>query len=90
MDPIVDIAALGKKYNIPVHVDACLGGFIIPFMEEAGYPLPLFDFRVDGVTSISLDSHKVFNSSLFLKLIIIVETEVRVIRLLVIKLIFID
>jgi len=58
MDPIVDIAALGKKYNIPVHVDACLGGFIIPFMEEAGYPLPLFDFRVDGVTSISIDSHK--------------------------------
>nr|CAG4642477.1 EOG090X051L [Evadne anonyx] len=58
MDPIVEIAALGKKYDIPVHVDACLGGFIIPFMEEAGYPLPLFDFRVDGVTSISLDSHK--------------------------------
>jgi len=58
MDPIVEIAALGKKYNIPVHVDACLGGFIIPFMEEAGYSLPPFDFRVDGVTSISVDSHK--------------------------------
>ena len=60
MDPIVDIAALGKKYKIPVHVDACLGGFVIAFMEEAGYPLPPFDFRVDGVTSISVDSHKVF------------------------------
>jgi len=58
MDPIVDIAALGKKYKIPVHVDACLGGFVIAFMEEAGYPLPPFDFRVDGVTSISVDSHK--------------------------------
>jgi len=50
---------LGAKYNIPVHVDACLGGFLIPFMEKAGYPLPLFDFRLPGVTSISCDTHKV-------------------------------
>ncbi|XP_045595073.2 sphingosine-1-phosphate lyase [Procambarus clarkii] len=58
IDPIEEIAALGIKYNIPVHVDSCLGGFLIPFMEEAGYPLPLFDFRVTGVTSISADTHK--------------------------------
>ncbi|CEF63252.1 Sphingosine-1-phosphate lyase 1 [Strongyloides ratti] len=57
-DPIIEIAELGKKYNIPVHVDACLGGMLIPFMEEAGYPIPLFDFRVPGVTSISCDLHK--------------------------------
>lgn len=59
------IAALGIKYNIPVHVDACLGGFLIPFMKRAGYPLPLFDFRLNGVTSISADPHKVndFNFS---------------------------
>lgn len=50
---------LGKQYGIPVHVDACLGGFLIPFMEEAGYSLPRFDFRLDGVTSISCDTHKV-------------------------------
>ncbi|XP_039250909.1 sphingosine-1-phosphate lyase 1-like [Styela clava] len=58
IDPIKDIAALGLKYGIPVHVDACLGGFLIAFMEEAGFPLEPFDFRVPGVTSISADSHK--------------------------------
>lgn len=59
MDDIEGIAALGLKYNIPVHVDACLGGFIIPFMKSAGYHIPPFDFRVEGVTSISADTHKV-------------------------------
>ncbi|KAG7158655.1 Sphingosine-1-phosphate lyase 1-like [Homarus americanus] len=58
IDPIEEIAELGMKYNIPVHVDACLGGFLIPFMEEAGYPVPRFDFRLKGVTSISADTHK--------------------------------
>lgn len=59
MDDIQAIAKLGLKYNIPVHVDACLGGFLIPFMKRAGYPLKPFDFRVNGVTSISADPHKV-------------------------------
>jgi len=58
MDNIQAIAALGVKYDIPVHVDACLGGFLIAFMEDAGFPLPPFDFRVSGVTSISADTHK--------------------------------
>ncbi|XP_076064939.1 sphingosine-1-phosphate lyase [Oratosquilla oratoria] len=58
VDPIEEIADLGVKYDIPVHVDACLGGFLIPFMKEAGYLLPLFDFCVEGVTSISADTHK--------------------------------
>ena len=39
-------------------VDACLGGFILPFGEELGYPIPPFDFRVPGVTSVSADTHK--------------------------------
>lgn len=64
MDDIAAIAALGIKHNIPVHVDACLGGFLIPFMKRAGYPLPPFDFRVNGVTSISADPHKVNNDIL--------------------------
>ena len=59
IDPVEEIAALGLKYDIPVHVDACLGGFVIAFMEEAGYRLAPFDFRVEGVTSISADTHKV-------------------------------
>uniref|UniRef100_A0A1L8E2I0 sphinganine-1-phosphate aldolase n=1 Tax=Nyssomyia neivai TaxID=330878 RepID=A0A1L8E2I0_9DIPT len=58
LDDIEAIAKLGLKYNIPVHVDACLGGFVIIFMKSAGYPLPPFDFRVKGVTSISADTHK--------------------------------
>lgn len=53
---------LAVKYNIPFHVDACLGGFLIAFMDKAGFPLKrLFDFRVKGVTSISADTHKVRN-----------------------------
>lgn len=50
---------LGLKYNIPVHVDCCLGGFLYPFMEKAGFSVPVVDFRVPGVTSISADTHKV-------------------------------
>ncbi|XP_076816982.1 sphingosine-1-phosphate lyase 1-like [Clavelina lepadiformis] len=58
LDPIVEIAELGKKYGIPVHVDACLGGFLLPFMKDAGYEIPPCDFAVPGVTSISADTHK--------------------------------
>lgn len=59
IDPIPEVAKLAVKYKIPLHVDACLGGFLIVFMEKAGYPLDRpFDFRVEGVTSISADTHK--------------------------------
>lgn len=48
------------KYKIPFHVDACLGGFLIAFMDKAGFPLKHpFDFSVEGMTSISADTHKV-------------------------------
>ncbi len=58
LDPIQDIATLALKYKLGVHVDSCLGGFILPFMERAGYPMEPFDFRIKGVTSISADTHK--------------------------------
>ncbi|XP_060576368.1 sphingosine-1-phosphate lyase 1-like, partial [Ruditapes philippinarum] len=58
IDPIEEIAALGRKYSIPVHTDCCLGGFLVPFMEKAGFSVPKVDFRVPGVTSISADTHK--------------------------------
>lgn len=58
IDPIEDLSKIAVKYNIPLHVDACLGGFLIVFMEDAGFKLPLFDFRLPGVTSISCDTHK--------------------------------
>eukprot|EP01064_Diplonema_japonicum_P038413 TRINITY_DN92_c0_g2_i5.p1 TRINITY_DN92_c0_g2~~TRINITY_DN92_c0_g2_i5.p1 ORF type:complete len:575 (+),score=239.80 TRINITY_DN92_c0_g2_i5:51-1727(+) len=59
IDPIEEIAAIGVAKNIPVHVDACLGGFILAFAEKAGFDVEeVFDFRVPGVTSISCDTHK--------------------------------
>ena len=59
IDDISAIAALGRRYKIPVHVDACLGGFLLAFMPQAGFSIPPFDFKVSGVTSISADTHKV-------------------------------
>jgi sphinganine-1-phosphate aldolase len=58
IDPIPDLAALAAERGVGMHVDACLGGFILPFGEELGRDIPPFDFRVPGVTSISADTHK--------------------------------
>ncbi|KAI6660073.1 Sphingosine-1-phosphate lyase 1 isoform X1 [Oopsacas minuta] len=58
IDPVEEIAKLGLKYNVGVHVDCCLGGLLVPFVEETGRSIPVVDFRVDGVTSISCDTHK--------------------------------
>lgn len=58
IDPIAEISVIGKERNIPVHVDCCLGGFLLPFMDKVDFPLELFDFRLPGVTSISCDTHK--------------------------------
>lgn len=59
MDDIEAIAKLGLKKSIPVHVDACLGSFVVALSSAAGYDLNPFDFSVEGVTSISVDTHKV-------------------------------
>jgi glutamate/tyrosine decarboxylase-like PLP-dependent enzyme len=58
IDPIDDLAALCRDKGIPMHVDSCLGGFLLPFVEKLGYEVPPFDFRVPGVTSMSADVHK--------------------------------
>lgn len=58
VDPIEDIAKLARKRGIGVHVDSCLGGFLVPFMKKAGFEIDPFDFQVPGVTSISADTHK--------------------------------
>jgi len=58
IDPIEELGALAVKHGIYVHVDACLGGFLLPFVEKLKYPLPLCDFRVPGVGTISADTHK--------------------------------
>lgn len=58
IDPIQEMGAIAQKKGIPLHVDACVGGFILPFMAMNGESLPLWDYRVPGVTSISADIHK--------------------------------
>jgi sphinganine-1-phosphate aldolase len=58
IDPIPEIAALAADRGVACHVDACLGGFILPWAERLGYPVPAFDFRLPGVTSMSADTHK--------------------------------
>ncbi len=58
IDPIGDMAAIAAERGVGLHVDACLGGFLLPWAERLGYPVPRFDFRVPGVTSMSADTHK--------------------------------
>ena len=58
VDPITELSDVASKYKIGLHVDACLGGFLLPFVKKLGYPIPDFDFTVPGVTSISADIHK--------------------------------
>lgn len=58
IDPIAELSELARQHSIGFHTDACLGGFVLPWAEKLGYPVPLFDFRLPGVTSISADTHK--------------------------------
>jgi sphinganine-1-phosphate aldolase len=58
IDPIEAMGAIAQKHGIPLHVDACVGGFILPFMALNGRSLPTWDYRVPGVSSISADLHK--------------------------------
>ena len=58
LDPIATIAVLAQRHHVPMHVDACIGGFMLPWLEKLGYTIPVWDFRVAGVTSISADVHK--------------------------------
>jgi glutamate/tyrosine decarboxylase-like PLP-dependent enzyme len=58
IDPIEAMGQIAQRHGVPLHVDACVGGFILPFMAMNGIALPLWDYRVPGVTSISADIHK--------------------------------
>lgn len=58
VDPINELARIAQEHDILFHVDACVGGFVLPFMRKLGYVVPDFDLRVPGVTSISADLHK--------------------------------
>ena len=58
VDPIRELAAIAQEHNLLFHTDACVGGFMLPFVRKLGYPVPDFDFCVPGVTSVSADLHK--------------------------------
>ncbi|KAI1173062.1 pyridoxal phosphate-dependent transferase [Nemania sp. FL0916] len=58
MDDISALSKLALKRRLPLHVDCCLGSFLVPFLEKAGFETEPFDFRLKGVTSISCDTHK--------------------------------
>ncbi len=59
IDPIAALSDVALEMGVGLHVDGCLGGFILPWGQELGYDdIPLFDFRLPGVTSISADTHK--------------------------------
>ena len=58
IDPIEELSTLALQHGIGFHTDACLGGFVLPWAQKIGYPVPAFDFRLPGVTSMSVDTHK--------------------------------
>jgi glutamate/tyrosine decarboxylase-like PLP-dependent enzyme len=58
LDPISQLSVIAQNSNLPFHVDGCIGGFMLPWVEKLGYPVDAFDFRLPGVTSMSADLHK--------------------------------
>jgi glutamate/tyrosine decarboxylase-like PLP-dependent enzyme len=58
VDPIREMGRVAQEHNLLFHVDACVGGFVLPYFKRLGAPVPDFDFRVPGVTSITMDLHK--------------------------------
>lgn len=58
IDPIEELSDLALEKGVGLHVDGCLGGFILPWGQELGWDIPVFDFRLPGVTTISADTHK--------------------------------
>ncbi|MFI5839808.1 pyridoxal phosphate-dependent decarboxylase family protein [Catenuloplanes sp. NPDC051500] len=58
IDPVAEIAEIAAAQGIRCHVDACFGGWTLPYLRRLGLPIPAFDLSADGVTSISVDLHK--------------------------------
>jgi tyrosine decarboxylase / aspartate 1-decarboxylase len=58
VDPIPELAAIARQAKVPLHIDAAFGGYVLPFLADAGHVPRAFDFSVPGVWSISIDPHK--------------------------------
>ncbi|BBK37869.1 aspartate aminotransferase family protein [Allostella sp. ATCC 35155] len=57
-DPIAELGRLAERHGLWLHVDACVGGFLAPWVRKLGYDIPPFEFDVPGVSSMSADLHK--------------------------------
>jgi len=58
VDPIAELSELSLSHNVTLHVDAAFGGFVLPFLRELDFDVPDFDFRQPGVSSVTIDAHK--------------------------------
>lgn len=58
VDPIRELGLVAQRHGLLLHVDGCIGGFLLPYLKRLGAPVPDFDLSVPGVTSISMDLHK--------------------------------
>jgi glutamate/tyrosine decarboxylase-like PLP-dependent enzyme len=58
VDPIAELAAIAREHDLWLHVDGCMGGFLLPYFRKLGRPVPPFGFELPGVCSISMDLHK--------------------------------
>lgn len=58
IDPINELSKIAINHKILLHVDACIGGFLLSYLKKMGYDIPLFDFELEGVSSLSVDLHK--------------------------------
>jgi len=77
VDPIPELASLAEEHSILFHVDACVGGFLLPYFRRLGSKFPDFDFSVPGVTSISMDWHKYAYSAKGASMVLYRNKEIR-------------
>jgi tyrosine decarboxylase/aspartate 1-decarboxylase len=75
IDPIPELSDICLDENIYLHVDAAFGGFVIPFLKQIGYNVPEFDFKLKGISSISIDAHKMGYSVIPLGVIVSKQAE---------------
>ncbi|MEF8878931.1 MAG: tyrosine decarboxylase MfnA [Candidatus Thermoplasmatota archaeon] len=75
VDPIPDMGEICQDYNVCLHVDAAFGGYVLPFLKKIGYQVDNFDFQVDGVSSVSIDAHKMGCSAIPLGVLLVKNKE---------------
>jgi tyrosine decarboxylase/aspartate 1-decarboxylase len=73
VDPIPELSDLCSDEHLFLHVDAAFGGFVIPFLKQLGYDVPAFDFQLPGVSSVSIDAHKMGYSAIPLGTLVLRE-----------------